>query len=136
MTRLCGDRCHRNGISTHTPLAGRDQRGGECDGKTEKFLLTRPSRDVTDTDQATAQVDEISTHTPLAGRDHQKNRRVWCHKIFLLTRPSRDVTVSGPCLASGERVFLLTRPSRDVTYTPGGFGRYLYDFYSHAPRGT
>ena len=56
-----------------------------------RFLLTRPSRDVT-------------------YRNHFHN--VLC--LFLLTRPSRDVT-------DFERVFafslgfLLTRPSRDVT---------------------
>ena len=55
-------------ISTHTSLAGRDQ-DGQLDAYREKFLLTRPSRDVT-----------------LPGLVLRGT------KSFLLTRPSRDVT--------------------------------------------
>ena len=78
-------------ISTHTPLAGRDLGGMENSSydirflltrpsrdvtlrkrwnlKFPKFLLTRPSRDVTKRHTQLIQFIEISTHTPLAGRD-------------------------------------------------------------------
>ena len=39
--------CESDLISTHTPLAGRDVTGGDYTGSAERFLLTRPSRDVT-----------------------------------------------------------------------------------------
>ena len=55
------------------------------------FLLTRPSRDVTD------------------------NRFIdAAYHAFLLTRPSRDVT-NVVFRIDVFRLFLLTRPSRDVT---------------------
>ena len=56
-------------ISTHTPLAGRDQGVYLINTELLKFLLTRPLRDVT---------------TAIASTDDEK--------IFLLTRPLRDVT--------------------------------------------
>ncbi len=100
-----------------------------------RFLLTRPSRDVT------------RGIPVVASGEHQ----------FLLTRPSRDVTQSienRNCRCE----FLLTRPSRDVTtpyvypITVGRISTHtplagrdpvlqermqkLLHFYSHAPRGT
>ena len=100
-----------------------------------KFLLTRPSRDVTN-------------WTILFQRIHLE---------FLLTRPSRDVT-DLYSTESGYSEFLLTRPSRDVTQVSELFqfgcsisthtslaGRDWEreawfdthaDFYSHVPRGT
>ena len=57
------------GISTHTPLAGRDKT--DLNGLSMKmlFLLTRPLRDVTGEDGIFTETYYISTHTPLAGRD-------------------------------------------------------------------
>ena len=60
-----------NGISTHTPLAGRDS---------EEYL-------------SFCRV-HISTHTPLAGRDLYALTTMHHHVGFLLTRPLRDVTSS------------------------------------------
>ena len=79
-------------ISTHTPLAGRDNmivpeavtsinfyshapRGARLCRiwkilRRHGFLLTRPSRGATRHFSATMQQTVISTHTPLAGRDH------------------------------------------------------------------
>ena len=55
-------------ISTHTSLAGRDDATfGQIALST--FLLTRPSRDVTDIVVTDDIVNIISTHTSLAGRD-------------------------------------------------------------------
>ena len=56
-------------ISTHTPLAGRDEPGGHRLGKFLEFQLTRPSRGVTITTLGGNDESTISTHTPLAGRD-------------------------------------------------------------------
>ena len=56
-------------ISTHTPLAGRDYyRARSCD------------------------INAISTHTPLAGRDPGDRPAVDAPGRFLLTRPSRGAT--------------------------------------------
>ena len=60
-------------ISTHTSLAGRDAASNLMVCCPSSFLLTRPSRDVTD-----------NQHQPFPS-----NRK------FLLTRPSRDVTMHG-----------------------------------------
>ena len=56
-------------VSTHTPLAGRDDENGISD--VSKM---------------------VSTHTPLAGRDDDSFRTAAGSDGFLLTRPLRDVT--------------------------------------------
>ena len=56
-------------ISTHTPLAGRDNIRFKFISIDSQFLLTRPLRDVTAELVNLYTVDGISTHTPLAGRD-------------------------------------------------------------------
>ena len=56
-------------ISTHTPLAGRDDITADMTAVTTTFLLTRPSRDVTEMYHLKPTSQVISTHTPLAGRD-------------------------------------------------------------------
>ena len=58
-----------SGISTHTPLAGRDPNFPSGSSGFPRFLLTRPSRDVTNGPYTIWDHDPISTHTPLAGRD-------------------------------------------------------------------
>ena len=57
------------GISTHTPLAGRDKGGMSYVRRIKRFLLTRPSRGATGASMTTSNTGMISTHTPLAGRD-------------------------------------------------------------------
>ncbi len=56
-------------ISTHTPLAGRDVKRIFPSSVSVKFLLTRPLRDVTAMISLMILLLGISTHTPLAGRD-------------------------------------------------------------------
>ena len=56
-------------ISTHTPLAGRDITGASSRLSIPQFLLTRPSRGVTNEERSLFSRKSISTHTPLAGRD-------------------------------------------------------------------
>ena len=125
------------GISTHTPLTGRDLillSWRFC----SRFLLTRPLRDVTNNmvhrfywfhnfyshapygtwpcrQEKIILVVLISTHTPLTGRDGWKYFFI-LPKSFLLTRPLRDVTYSSFTNPSAI-IFLLTRPLRDVTAT-------------------
>ena len=61
--------CYNYVISTHTSLAGRDSIVvREFPSKTQ-FLLTRPSRDVTNGKIQRQSPTDISTHTSLAGRD-------------------------------------------------------------------
>ena len=57
------------------------------------FLLTRPSRDVTQKGDVLAISSYISTHTSLAGRDGDEYVDAQFGSTFLLTRPSRDVTL-------------------------------------------
>ena len=57
-------------ISTHTSLAGRDFWLFVMIVLWIRFLLTRPSRDVTFFDHKSIQNRVISTHTSLAGRDY------------------------------------------------------------------
>ena len=68
-------------ISTHTPLAGRDEFSAQMNSLSFKFLLTRPSRDVTPVRIMKFADVIISTHTPLAGRDYIQNDycRQWRH---------------------------------------------------------
>ena len=56
-------------ISTHTPLAGRDPQSEMVWISANGFLLTRPSRGVTELKLIVDFPGNISTHTPLAGRD-------------------------------------------------------------------
>ena len=76
-------------ISTHTPLTGRDValRGGSP--RPEKFLLTRPLRDVTLATLDIISEMEISTHTPLTGRDVRQ-----CHH-GRLTKISTHTPLTG-----------------------------------------
>ena len=57
-------------VSTHTPLAGRDALHPYLPERREAFLLTRPLRDVTRIVWNAITIPPVSTHTPLAGRDN------------------------------------------------------------------
>ena len=57
-------------ISTHTSLAGRDHSLQPLSCTHFRFLLTRPSRDVTMLSDEQITLPDISTHTSLAGRDY------------------------------------------------------------------
>ena len=104
-------------ISTHTSLAGRDFEGLQGGTVVPKFLLTRPSRDVTTTENKRNIQRNISTHTSLAGRDIQASLAP-VFLDFISTHTSlagRDD--DGKPERKGKYAFLLTRPSRDVTAT-------------------
>ena len=57
------------GISTHTSHAGRDPGDRDYDAGPDRFLLTRPMRDVTEERSFSLHGTAISTHTSHAGRD-------------------------------------------------------------------
>ena len=103
--------------------------------RSDKFLLTRPSRDVTGIRFCISIRHRISTHTPLAGRDVSTGAGTGWIIQFLLTRPSRDVTLSN---------YGAERNRKISTHTPlagrdEGTGQAVpqqINFYSHAPRGT
>ena len=126
--------CDVGHISTHTPLAGRD-------------------------DQATMQEwnKYISTHTPLAGRDNgwmaviiscqyfyshaPRGARPISDYVafrvprFLLTRPSRGATKALPD-PTGPGKFLLTRPSRGATMQALGIFPALKFLLTRPSRGA
>ena len=99
-------------ISTHTPLAGRDnytQRGNYC-------------------------LTYFYSHAPRGARP----KRMQIYRLyirFLLTRPSRGATRTA---GAEDRLlrFLLTRPSRGATMLFSGLRHSQCHFYSHAPRGA
>ena len=91
MTTLADNKYDIAVISTHTPLARRD-----------------------DTAAPHADDRKISTHTPLARRDTQFFLLRLIHNRFLLTRLSRGVTYGSGHHRLPDR-FLLTRLSRGVT---------------------
>ena len=74
-------------ISTHTPLAGRDEYPLDCFGYYSPFLLTRPLRDVTETAEQPQPETAISTHTPLAGRDADNISNLNFHAHFYSHAP-------------------------------------------------
>ena len=92
-----GNGYHYNAISTHTPLARRD----------ETLCNANATQD-------------ISTHTPLARRDGYAFIVINKGVKFLLTRLSRGVTRSLSNFAAHFQ-FLLTRLSRGVTYSRHDF---------------
>ena len=126
-------------ISTHTPLAGRDDRGSECLSCHWRFLLTRPSRGATrNAIPSSIRPIFISTHTPLAGRDLQRIGALRNGFSNFYSHAPRGARLR--CrLASRLRCvgFLLTRPSRGATLTTVGAEKLAEThFYSHAPRGA
>ena len=136
VTYSLSDAGNPTGISTHTPLAGRDFIHILRPLPDIRFLLTRPSRDVTGLYMETSSFLLISTHTPLAGRDraltaHWRSPYISTHTPLAgrddqTHSPRNHVVISthtplaGRDASPGQQEyisdqFLLTRPSRDVT---------------------
>ena len=88
VTGISPDYINQMAISTHTPLAGRDN-------QLSYNLLGEIA---------------ISTHTPLAGRDIPPTLMQWYSLVFLLTRPSRDVTRPDRRSGRGPRNFYSHAP--------------------------
>ena len=140
------------GISTHAPLAGRDERKSKTNKTKNKFQPTRPLRGATRAKWytipksvfqptrplrgATAQKfsvsihTEISTHAPLAGRDYSK--ALTClTDLFQPTRPLRGATGAFGLLG-GLFQFQPTRPLRGATYPLRGVTGF-WSISTHAP---
>ena len=101
-------------ISTHTPLAGRDNGSLHNDNETKISTHTPlAGRDLAPVAQAYI-AHLISTHTPLAGRD-EKRAQGWYDKYSISTH----TPLAG----------------RDITCPQMGAGA-VRDFNSHAPRGA
>ena len=100
------------GISTHTPLAGRDSLSAVLMRSYGVFLLTRPLRDVTVEKQDNDTGMLISTHTPLAGRD-----------VYLGVAYSSHTISTHTPLAGRDDIESFRISSHN-------------HFYSHAPCGT
>ena len=81
----------------------------------ERFLLTRPLRDVTSVGNVSYVDKSISTHTPLAGRDYEGLLLT----VFRLQISTHTPLAGRDCTLCNASVFihrfLLTRPLRDVT---------------------
>ena len=111
VVHVCTALCRQ--ISTHTSLAGRDWPRLCLLPWPRRFLLTRPSRDVTDL-----------IHSILHFRIQ-----------FLLTRPSRDVTINKLMILGNSTISTHTSlAGRD--WTDMQELEKILDFYSHVPRGT
>ena len=149
---------HSIGISTHTPLAGRDynkehafavpciflltrpSRGATGlsvlqDQEAAGFLLTRPSRGATMLTDRLLPMLTISTHTPLAGRDPVSYRPMPQLLHFYSHAPRGARHRSSFWLRFPSSV-LLTRPSRGATPPSLPPPSLISNFYSHAPRGA
>ena len=102
------------GISTHAPLAGRDDGAFLRWSSEQKFQPTRPLRGATsDLIQAT-QITNISTHAPLAGRDLDATNAKIKDAKFQPTRPLRGATIAVDDILDNPR-FQPTRPLRGAT---------------------
>ena len=118
-------------ISTHAPLAGRDGRITIALIHDLAFQPTRPLRGATNVSSPVIYSMSISTHAPLAGRDHASHR---------LQPVGLDFNPRAPCGArqnnppnpKGHGGFQPTRPLRGATFLH--FATTFRDIIStHAP---
>ena len=124
---VCGVDGWQN-ISTHTPLAGRNAFSGLAYLFKGQFLLTRPSRGATNYFLDWYASKPISTHTPLAGRNDEVCGVDGWQNISTHTPLAGRNAFSGLAyLFKGQ--FLLTRPSRGAT-------NYFLDWYASKPIST
>ena len=96
-----------NFISTHAPLAGRDQLAGGRERDSAGFQPTRPLRGATVLPLPRPVGGEISTHAPLAGRD--------CLPVSATTAGELDFNPRAPC---GARRHRGRRPSHQEHFNP------------------
>ena len=121
-------------ISTHTPLAGRDEMMARVVPR--GFISTHtPLAGRDPNDPAIGAQYLISTHTPLAGRDTATPSLLSLTGYFYSHAPRgarRPRFLEYVCNAR----FLLTRPSRGATRDGMTGQLFFVNFYSHAPRGA
>ena len=81
-------------ISTHTPLTGRDKAAGASAAEERNFYSHAPYGTwLSFSSSSVYSSPSISTHTPLTGRDNFLFHKYSSLSPFLLTRPLRDVTL-------------------------------------------
>ena len=141
------------GISTHTPLARRDNQAiafenhmsnfyshapcgarrtdDQNDQRCAGFLLTRPMRGATRMRCQHGVVQKISTHTPHAGRDADARGNREQHRRFLLIRLLRGATNSITSDLNGDEISTHTPLARRDAMVRTA-ATELADFYSHA----
>ena len=110
-------RLHRNfilTISTHTPLARRDNAGGISHSESSKFLLTRLLRGATRVWWTVFMNLQISTHTPFARRDTEFPKEKGSTKNFY-SHASCEARHWKTWICAEWSEFLLTRPMRGAT---------------------
>ena len=118
-------------ISTHTPLARRDDECGKRRENHVRFLLTRLSRGVTVESDINHVTFIISTHTPLARRDKSGSGHCSRNLRFLLTRLSRGVTLMYRMGTDSNKISTHTPLARrDGMVTALG---YKHEISTHTP---
>ena len=122
-------------ISTHAPLAGRDQTLVATETTPTEFQPTRPLRGATVFSFVARVIIEISTHAPLAGRD--RTGRINDNTIteFQPTRPLRGATTVYLKQADASG-FQPTRPLRGATGMVSKKCLKAFDFNPRAPCGA
>ena len=82
-------------ISTHAPLAGRDNGKAYDWGDVDLFQPTRPLRGATGLRSAGQRLHRISTHAPLAGRDQRDEKENW---------PTSQISTHAPLAGRDRRL--------------------------------
>ena len=118
-------------ISTHTPLAGRDELVRVVCHHFLIFQLTRPLRGATSERARFVRTLPISTHTPLAGRDETLPFYIAAVTNFNSHAPCGARHGKGFYVYTDEQ-FQLTRPLRGATdFWRGGI--LMYSISTHTP---
>ena len=122
-------------ISTHAPLAGRDDINNPVLSEAFAFQPTRPLRGATVLTSIAWTPRDISTHAPLAGRDENCWKQYHSLGVFQPTRPLRGATPP-PTRLTPPVAFQPTRPLRGATPDqPQNLPMVLY-FNPRAPCGA
>ena len=121
-------------ISTHTPLAGRDN-GVSQSVRHRSYFYSHAPRGARRHVFGIVRKQNISTHTPLAGRD--EIGYIGLISIFnFYSHAPRGARLMRRSVVTLDVEFLLTRPSRGATKPRITVNVYQLNFYSHAPRGA
>ena len=118
-------------ISTHAPLAGRDEGRGLCPRGRRDFNPRAPCGARQEGFCTKTKPISISTHAPLAGRDLMVGV-VFSSMIFQPTRPLRGATLMVGVVFS-SMIFQPTRPLRGATIAGLVHRLRAFDISTHAP---
>ena len=121
-------------ISTHAPLAGRDG-AADRSARGERISTHAPLAGRDRPAKLHQSRRGISTHAPLAGRDDPAALRNFAHAVFQPTRPLRGATVNTGNFVT-DCAFQPTRPLRGATETSCQDGYTTKNFNPRAPCGA